>query len=62
MAWQGGEESCRPRETIIAYSYNLSMVILSRLFAVGWRMCAELGDWKMETRRNEHAARKQQKS
>ncbi len=36
MAYQGGKESCRPNETIIAYWYSMSMITLSVLFAWGW--------------------------
>ena len=37
-AWlEGGEESCRPNERIIAYWYSMSMITLSVLFAWGWR-------------------------
>ncbi len=37
-AWlEGGEESCRPNEAIIAYWYSMSMITLSDLFAWGWR-------------------------
>src|SRR6267143_2314930 len=48
MAYQGGEESCRPNKTIIAHWYSLSMIILSTLFAVGWRVSAGVGGWKVE--------------
>jgi hypothetical protein len=36
----GREESCRPNETIIAYWYSLSMIILSVLFTARWRASA----------------------
>ena len=48
MAYQGGEESCRPNKTIIAHWYSLSMIILSSLFAAGWRVSAGVGGWKVE--------------
>jgi len=35
MAYQGGEESCRPNEAIIAYRYRMSRITLSGLFAAG---------------------------
>ena len=47
MAYQGGEESCRPNEAIIAYWYRLSMIILSGLFAAGWRVFVGAGGWKV---------------
>src|SRR6266404_4869045 len=48
MAYQGGEESCRPNKTIIAHWYSLSMIILNSLFAAGWRVSAGVGGWKVE--------------
>src|ERR1700687_2067948 len=48
MAYQGGEEFCRPNQAIVAYWYSLSMIILSGLFAVGWRVTAGVGGWKVE--------------
>jgi hypothetical protein len=46
MAYQGGEESCRPNEPIIPYWYSLSMIILSRLFGAGWRVSAAVRGWE----------------
>ena len=49
---EGQEETCRPNVPIIAYWYNLSTVILSRLFAVGWPSRLEwvAGEWKSSER------------
>src|SRR5260370_37101113 len=58
MAYQGAllrrgyggqeEESRRPNEPIIAYWYSSSMIILSGLFAGGWRVSAGVDGWKVE--------------
>jgi hypothetical protein len=48
MAYQGGEESYRSKETIIAYWYSMSMINLSGLFAAGWRVHAGAGGSKVE--------------